>query len=144
MEETDKADEISLIEEDISEADQDTAEGTELIAGTETKTEETRGENVMHPDLKVPAVEHTYNLRRRRNLRPEYTNIHGLQATTIYCTLTQLSMKRRLKKFKQKGKTLVNAELEQIHRRDEFRPVRTEKLSEKQKHESLALLMFLK
>ena len=144
MGETDKADEISLIEEDISEADQDIAEGTELIAGTETKTEETRGENVMHPDLKVPAVEHTYNLRRRRNLRPDYTNIHGLQATTIYCTLTQLSMKRRLKKFKQKGKTLVTAELEQLHRRDAFRPVRTEKLSEKQKHDSLALLMFLK
>ena len=43
-----------------------------------------------------------------------------------------------------KGEKAVTAELEQLHRRDEFRPVRTERLSEKQMHESLALLMFLK
>ena len=40
-------------------------------------------------------------------------------------------MKRGLKKFKQKGEEAVTAELEQLHRRDVFQPVRTEKLSEK-------------
>ena len=53
-------------------------------------------------------------------------------------------MKRGLKKFEQKGKKVVTAELEQLHRRDAFRPVITENLTEKQKHELLALLMFLK
>ena len=53
-------------------------------------------------------------------------------------------MKRGLKKFKQKGETAVTAELEQLHRRDAFQPIRAENLTEKQKHESLALLMFLK
>ena len=53
-------------------------------------------------------------------------------------------MKRGLNKFKQKGEKAVTAELEQIHRRDAFRPVRTENLSEKQKHKSPNLLMFLK
>ena len=53
-------------------------------------------------------------------------------------------MKRGLKKFKQKGNKVVTAELEQLHRRDAFRPVRIEKLTEKQKHELCTLLMFLK
>ena len=39
---------------------------------------------------------------------------------------------------------MVTAELEQLHMRDAFRPVRIEKLSQKKKHESLSLLMFLK
>ena len=53
-------------------------------------------------------------------------------------------MKRRLKKFKQKFKKAVTAELEQLYRRDAFWPVRTENLSEKHKYESLPLLIFLK
>ena len=38
-------------------------------------------------------------------------------------------MKRGIKKFKQKGEKAVIAELEQLHRRNAFWPVRTEKLS---------------
>ena len=53
-------------------------------------------------------------------------------------------MKGGLKKLKEKGENEVTSELEQLHRRDAFRLVRTENLTEKQKHESLALLMFLK
>ena len=135
---------MELIEEDMTEADWDITEGTDLLVGTETKTEDARNENVIHPALQVPTVEHTYNLWRRRNTHPDYTNRYGFQATIIHCALTQLSMKRGLKKFKQKGKTLVTAELEQLHRRDAFRPVITENLAEKHKHESLALIMFLK
>ena len=71
---TDKADELALIEEATAEAERDIAEGTDLLAGTETKTEEARNENVIHPDLQVTTVEHTYNLQRRINLRTDYTN----------------------------------------------------------------------
>ena len=99
---------------------------------------------MIHPDLQVPTVEHTYNFRQRKNPRPDYTNRYGFQATIIQCALTQLSMKHGLKKFKKKGETTVTAELEQLHRRDAFRPVRKENITEKQKHELLALLMFLK
>ena len=42
------------------------------------------------------------------------------------------------------GKKAVTAELEQLHRRDTFQPARTENLTEKQKHELLSLLMFIK
>ena len=59
---TDKVDEIALIEEAIAEAERDIVEGTELLAMTEAETEDTRGENVIHPDLQVPTEEHTYNL----------------------------------------------------------------------------------
>ena len=65
---TDEADELALVEEAIAESERDIAEGTDLLAGTETKTEEARNENVIHPDLQVPAVEHTYNLGQR-NIR---------------------------------------------------------------------------
>ena len=53
-------------------------------------------------------------------------------------------MNRGLKTFKKKGEKAVTAELEQLHRRDVFWPVITENLSEKHKHESLVLIMFLK
>ena len=105
--------------------------GTDLLSGTETETEGARNENVIHPYLQVPTVKRTYNLRQRRNPRPKYTNIYGFQATIIHCALTQLLIKRGLKKFKQKGEKAVTAELEQLHRRDAFRPVRTENLIEK-------------
>ena len=39
---------------------------------------------------------------------------------------------------------VVTVELEQLHRRDAFRPARTDNTREKQKHESFALIMFLK
>ena len=38
----------------------------------------------------------------------------------------------------------VTVELEELHRRDAFQPVRTDNKREKQKHESFALIMFLK
>ena len=121
---TEEADEMILTEEAIAESERDIAEGTDLLAENETETEDTPNENVIHPNLQVPTVQHTYNLQRRRNPRPDYTNGYGFQATIIHCALTQLSIKRELNKFNQKGKKAVTAELEQPHRRDAFRPVR--------------------
>ena len=103
--ETDEVYELARIEEAIAEAERYIAEGTDLLAVTETETKETQNENVIHPDLQVPTVEHTYNLRRRRNPRPDYTNRYGFQVTIIHCALTQLSMNRGIKKFKRKAKT---------------------------------------
>ena len=54
---------MSLIEEAIAKVERDITEGTDLLAGTETETEDTRNKNVINPDLQVPIVEHTYNLR---------------------------------------------------------------------------------
>ena len=48
---TDKAGEMEIIEEALAEAERDIAEGTDLLAGTETKTEDTQNENVIHTDL---------------------------------------------------------------------------------------------
>ena len=56
---TDKADEMALIEETIAEAEQGIAEGGDILAGTETKTEDARNENVIHPGLQVPTVGRT-------------------------------------------------------------------------------------
>ena len=54
--ETYEAAEMALIEEAISEAEQDILEGAELLAENETKTEDTRDENVIHPYLQVLTV----------------------------------------------------------------------------------------
>ena len=97
--ETDEAYEMALIKKAISEAERDIAEGTDLLTGTETETEEARNENMMHSALQVPTVEHTYNLRQRKHLQPDYTKIYGFQVTIIHCSLTKMSMKRGLKKF---------------------------------------------
>ena len=53
-------------------------------------------------------------------------------------------MQRGINKFKQKVEKAVTSELEQSHRRDTLRPVRTDDFSEEQKYESLAMLAFLK
>ena len=100
-------------------------EGTDLLSGTETETKEAQNENVIHPYLQVQTVEHTYNLLQGKHPRTDYTSRYGFQATIIHCALKQLSMKHGLKKFKKKGENAVTAELEQLHRRDAFRPVRT-------------------
>ena len=81
---------MAIIEEVTAEAERDIAEETELIAGTDTETYEARDKNVIHTDLQVPTVKHTYNLRRGRNPRPDYTKIYVLQATIIHCALPQL------------------------------------------------------
>ena len=96
---------MEIIEEAVTEAERGIAEGKELLAGTETKTEDTRDENVIHPYLQVPTVEHTFNLRRRRYPRPDYTNRCGFQATIIHSAPTQLSMKRGLNTFKKRRKS---------------------------------------
>ena len=87
---TDKADELEVIEEAIKEAERDNTEATDLLSGTETKNEEARNENEIHPALHVPTVEHTHNLRRRKYPRPDYTNRFGFLATIIHCVLTLL------------------------------------------------------
>ena len=48
---TDEADKLALMEEAITESEWDIVEVTDLLSGTETKTEEARNENVIHPDL---------------------------------------------------------------------------------------------
>ena len=53
---TDPADEMAIIEEAIAEVERDIAKGTELLAGTETETEDTKDENVIHQYLQVPTV----------------------------------------------------------------------------------------
>ena len=53
-------------------------------------------------------------------------------------------MKSGLKKLKQTDEKAVTSELEQLHRRNVFRPMWTENIYEDHKHDSLALIMLLK
>ena len=75
---------MALIDEAMAEAERDIAERKELLAETETETEDTWDENVIHPYLQVPTEEHTYNLRQRGNRQLDYTHRFGFQAKTIH------------------------------------------------------------
>ena len=88
---TDEANKMELIEGAIEEAERCIAEGSEILAGTEAKTEDTKDENVIHPGLHIPTEDHTYNFCKRGNQRPDYTHRYGFQAAIIHYTLTQLS-----------------------------------------------------
>ena len=74
----------------MAESEQDIVEGTALTEGTEIKTEYILDENVIHPDLQVPTVEHTYNLWQRRNPHMDYTNRYEFKSTIIHCAITQV------------------------------------------------------
>ena len=71
---TDEGGKLALIEEAIAEEERDIAEANDLLVGTETEIEEARNENMIHPALQVPTVEHTYNLRQRKHPCTDYTN----------------------------------------------------------------------
>jgi hypothetical protein len=58
--------------------------------------------------------------------------------------MTQVSMKRGLKMFGRKGEEAVEAELQQLHDRGVIEPVCANELSNAEKKEALAYLMFLK
>ena len=62
-ESNDEAGKMALIEEVISEAERDIAEGTELISGNETKTDDTRDKHVIHQEAQVPTSDNVYNIR---------------------------------------------------------------------------------
>jgi hypothetical protein len=57
--------------------------------------------------------------------------------------LTQVSMKRGLKMFGERGEAAVEAELQQLHERKVMMPVAAETLSPEGKHKALEYLMFL-
>jgi hypothetical protein len=58
--------------------------------------------------------------------------------------MTQYSLKKGLKKFKEVGEEAVSKELLQLHMRDTFKPQNAEELSTNQKKGALESLMFLK
>jgi hypothetical protein len=62
----------------------------------------------------------------------------------MHHAMTQYSLKKGLKKFKEIGEEAVSKELLQLHMRDTFKPQNAEELSTNQKKGVLESLMFLK
>jgi hypothetical protein len=62
----------------------------------------------------------------------------------MHHAMTQYSLKKGLKKFKEVGEEAVSKELLQLHMRDTFKPQNAEELSTNQKKGELESLMFLK
>ena len=62
----------------------------------------------------------------------------------LIAILTQLSLNRGLKRWKEKGHKAAFGEMKQLHMRDTFRPKHKKKLTKKQKAEILESHMFLK
>jgi hypothetical protein len=62
----------------------------------------------------------------------------------MHHAMTQYSLKKGLKKFKEVGEEAVPKELLQLHMRDTFKPQNAKELSTDQKKGALESLMFLK
>jgi len=65
-------------------------------------------------------------------------------ALVCHYTMTQLSMKAGLNRWKQRGETAVTQELEQLHFRDTFQPINHQDLTKKEYDEVLESHLFLK
>ena len=63
----DEANDMTLIEEDIAEAERDIVEGTELLSGENIKTDDKQDKHMMHPEDQLLTVENVYNLQQRGN-----------------------------------------------------------------------------
>ena len=62
----------------------------------------------------------------------------------VHYTMTELSMKARLKRWGNRGKQAVSKELSQLHMRDTFRPINSKTLSKTEYDKVLELHLFLK
>jgi hypothetical protein len=87
----------------------------------------------------------TLTIQRVHGLHPrkgrEYSHLH---ANIMHHAMTQYSLKKGLKKFKEVGEEAVSKELLQLHMRDTFKPQNADELSTDQKKGALESLMFLK
>jgi hypothetical protein len=92
-----------------------------------------------NPYTWTPSIQRVHGLQPRKSR--QYSHLH---ATIIHHAMTQYSLKKGLKKFKEVGKEAVSKELLQLHMRDKFKPQDAEELSTNQKKGALESLMFLK
>jgi hypothetical protein len=72
--------------------------------------EEIPDDEVYHPDTMIPSVQSTYGLRNKR--ARDYSH---LQANIVHHAMTQYSLNRGLRKFREKGEKSVEKELGQLH-----------------------------
>jgi hypothetical protein len=92
-----------------------------------------------NPDTWTPSIQIVHGQRPRK--ARQYSHLH---ATIMHHVMTQYSLKKGLKKFKEVGEEAVSKELLQLHMRDTFKPQDTEELSTNQKKGALESIMFLK
>jgi hypothetical protein len=86
----------------------------------------------------TPLVQSTYGLRPKR--ARDYSHLH---ANIVHHAMTQYSLNRGLRKFREKGEKAVEKELGQLHTKETFSPVQVGDLSPIKKG-ALESLMFLK
>jgi hypothetical protein len=94
---------------------------------------------VHHPDLMTPSIQRIHGLRPSKPR--DYSH---LDANIVHHAMTQYSLKKGLKKFKEKGETAISKELLQLHMKDTFTPQDASKLIKEQKTNELESLLFLK
>jgi hypothetical protein len=87
----------------------------------------------------TPSVQSTYGIRPKR--ARDYSHLH---ANVVHRAMTQYSLNRGLRKFREKGEKAVEKELGQLHMKETFSPVQVKDLSPVQKKVALESLMFLK
>jgi hypothetical protein len=98
------------------------------------------------PDSEINQLEFiTPSVQWVRGLRPRKPREYGHRLVNIvHHTITQYSLKRGLKKFKEKGEAAVSNDRMQLHMKYTFTPQDATKLSMEQTSNALESLMFVK
>jgi Reverse transcriptase (RNA-dependent DNA polymerase) len=103
------------------------------------------GAGVVHdltPDDNIHAS--SKNANKKENHHGTVETVPSDEDAVLGFIFTQVSMKRGLKMFGDKGREAVETELHQLHDREVMTPVEADSLSQEEKKRALQYLMFLK
>jgi DNA repair ATPase RecN len=92
---------------------------------------------VFHPNTMTPSVQFTYGLCL--NSARYHSHLH---ANSVHHAMTQYSLNKGRRKFKEKVEKAMEKELKKLHMKDTFIPVDVGDLSTTQKKSALDSLMF--
>jgi hypothetical protein len=120
---------------------------------TDPNVRTARSGRVSRPPSKLTIVQH--QLHTRAHCQEEYTTDNAKVITMTMCYLNEMSidieafhfvqsysLKRGLQKFGQKGRDAAYKEMEQLHDRVVFEPIRIEDLTEIEKRRAMESLIF--
>jgi hypothetical protein len=115
------------------------AENTGVVNNEEDEVEQEPNMEPYNPDTWTPSVQRVHGIRPRKGRT--FSHLHAM---VMHHAMTQYSLKKGLKNFKEVGEEAVPKELLQLHMRDTFKPQNVKVLSSEQKKVALESLMFLK
>lgn len=126
----------------------DIDEGNQLLEATQGTSTEGGNETAQHSDIdsamdaKYGPRESGHNLRPRK--MPDFSHLHTMFHVQVALLTEQMSAKRGLKVFGNKGAEAIITEMHQVHYHRVLKPKFAKEVTKQEKRDALHHLMFLK